>query len=96
MFTRPLALKVRETELADSFSVSLTECNERKRSILIKKTLLSYHSFKSIPVSHTFGGKTLAFRETVCCIFLAIVRFESEMFGFRGNVIKYRQFTDKL
>ena len=25
-------LKVRETELADSFSVSLTECNERKRA----------------------------------------------------------------
>ena len=47
-------------------------------------------------MSHTFGGMTLAFRETVTCIFSATIRFESETFGFRGNVIKYRQFIDKL
>ena len=34
-FTRPLAPKVRETELIESFSVSLRECNERKRPILV-------------------------------------------------------------
>ena len=39
---------------------------------------------------------TLAFRETVSCIFAANVRFEGEMFGFRGNVITYIQFIDKL
>ena len=64
-FTIPLALKVRETELPDSFSVSLTECNARKRPILIEQTLLSHHSFKSVPVPHTFAGMTLALRETV-------------------------------
>ena len=85
-----MVLKVRETELADSFSVSLTECNEKKRSISIQKTLLSHHSFKSVP--HTFGGMTSAFRETVFYSFSANVRFESETFGFRGNVMKYRQF----
>ena len=49
--------------------VSLTECNERKRPILIEKSLLSHPSFKSVPVSHTFGGLTLAIRESVSCIF---------------------------
>ena len=29
-------------------------------------------------MSHTFGGMTFTFRETVCCIFSATVRFESE------------------
>ena len=48
--------RLRETELAASFSVSFTECNERKRPISIDKTLLSHHS--SVPVSHTFGGLT--------------------------------------
>ena len=93
-----MALKVRETELGDSFSVSLTEYNERKKSILIEKTLLSHHSFKSVLVSHTFGDMTLALRETVCIsvFFSTTVRFESEVFGFRGNVIKYRQFIGKL
>ena len=67
-----------------------------KGPILIEKTLLSHHSFKSVPVSHTFGGLTLALRETVCYRFSATVRFESEIFGFRGNVIKNRQFIDKL
>ena len=51
-----MALKVRETELADSFSASFTECNERKRPILTDKTLLSHHSFKSVPGSHSFVG----------------------------------------
>ena len=88
--------RVRETELADSFSVSLTECNERKRPILIEKTLLSHHSFNSVPISQTFGGMTLALGETVCYTFSATVRFESETFGFRGNAIKYKQFIDKL
>ena len=82
--------------MADSFSVTLTECNERKGPILIEKTLLSHHSFKSVPVSRTFEGLTLALRETVCYRFSATVRFKSEMFAFRGHVIKYRQFIDKL
>ena len=47
-------------------------------------------------MSQTFGGITLAFRETVSCSFPATVTFESETFGFRGNVIKYRQFIGKL
>ena len=91
-----MALTVRETELADAFSISLKECNERKRPTLTEKTLLSHHSFKSVPVSHIFGDLTLALRGTVCCWFSATVRFESEMFGFRGNVIKNRQFIGKL
>ena len=33
---------------------------------------------------------------TVCYRFSATVRFESEMFGFRGNIIKCRQFIDEL
>ena len=90
VFTRSLALKVRETELADSISVSSKECNERKGSILIEKTLLSHHSFKSVLVSHTFGDMTLALRETVFYSFSVNVRFESETSGFRENVIKYR------
>ena len=85
-----MVLKVRETELADSFSVSFTECNERKRPILIEKTLLSHHSFKSVLGSHTFGGLTLPFRETV------FYRFSSEMFGFIGNVIIIHEQTDNL
>ena len=87
--TRSLALKV--TKLADSFSVSLTECNERKRPILIGETLLSHHSFRSVP--HTFGDMTFAFRETVC-IFSATLRFESETFGFRGKLMSSS--TDNL
>ena len=75
----------------------LTECNERKRPILIEKTLSSY-SFKSVLyLCHIhFGGLALALRETVCYWFSATVRFECVMFGFRGNVIKYWQFIDKL
>ena len=91
-----MALKVRETDLADSFSIYLKECNERKRPILIEKTLLSHHSFKSVPGSHTFGGLTLPFRETVFYRFSATVRFESEMFGFIGNVIIIHEQTDNL
>ena len=90
-----MALKVRETELVDLFSVSLKEYNEIKTPILIEKTLLPHYSFKSVLVSHKFGGMTLAFTETVC-ILSATVRFESEMVGFRGNIIKYRQFINKL
>ena len=32
----------------------------------------------------------------MCYRFSATVRFESEMFDFRGNVIKYRKFIDKI
>ena len=39
---------------------------------------------------------SINFRETVSCIFSANVRFKGEMFGFRGDVITYIQFIDKL
>ena len=67
-----------------------------KKAHFNRKALLSHHSFKSVPASHTFGGLTLPLRETVCYRFSATVRFESEMFGFRGNIIKCRQFIDEL
>ena len=58
-------------------STSKKEGNDTKRPILVEKTLLSHYSFKSVPVSHPSGGITLAFRETVSCIFSSAVRFES-------------------
>ena len=58
-------------------------------------------------MSHTFGGMTLTFRETVCCIFLATVRFESEtlilvseemssstdnlLIGYHDKLVKWKQ-----